>query len=114
LSKEFKNGLAVCGLKNFLGRAAIDAAGNLSFNATIIYYHHDNRIETEKLNVHIFLNGYGGNIIDIAEGIKLKSETHHLNFKPDFQDYSFDTTNNIFSVSDKSPKMGKYKVEFHI
>jgi hypothetical protein len=114
LPREIKNGVAVCNLKDFLGRSAIDGVGNLSFNATIIYYHHSNKIETENLNVHIFLNGYEGNLIDIAEGKKLKSETHHLSFKPEFQEYNFDEINNIFSVSGESSKMGKYKVEFHV
>jgi hypothetical protein len=114
LSKETKNGVAVCHLKDFLGKSAIDAAGNLSFNATIIYHHHGNKIETENLDVHIFLNGYEGNVIDISEGNKLKSEMHHLSFKPEFQEYNFDEINNIFSVSGESSKMGKHKVEFHV
>ena len=64
--------------------------------------------------VRIQLSGFNNGDIEMDEGQKISSNTHHLGFSARLQDYDYDEATRTFTITGNSPKMGSYKVQFTI
>lgn len=84
--------------------------GNESFLAEVTY-NWNNRTELEVLEATLFILGYESGTISLQEGEILNSTVVHMDFKPNYQDYKFNSVTKSIEIRDSSNKLGDYFVE---
>jgi hypothetical protein len=85
-----------------------DSAGTFSFRAMVAYDAASKSKCRARVETHVRANllGYDDGVVHIDEAQGLKVKSHHLEFRPDFQDYVYDRKGEALVISGKSAKMG--------
>ncbi|MFA7325721.1 MAG: hypothetical protein WC121_03590 [Candidatus Kapaibacterium sp.] len=84
------------------------ANGDIQFSGNI-EYDFNVGVLSEDLVVTLGISTSSSCNISLAEGNVLNSERVHMEFKVDFQDYSY--SNGVITISGQSPKLGDYVVK---
>ncbi|MEI8594215.1 hypothetical protein [Photobacterium sp. Hal280] len=91
-----------------------DDYGNCTFQA-LVEFRSKRRNVSEITTVKFIRNGYNDGNITITEEAELTSDYYHLDFSPDWQEYSFNPNDNSLLIKGSSPKMGgKYTVAIKV
>ncbi|HAT5005861.1 TPA: hypothetical protein I9749_004595 [Serratia marcescens] len=87
-----------------------DQFGHLKFEA-FVEYQSPSRNAVEVTNVKILRNGYDDGTIKLHEEGDLVADDYHLDFTPQYQNYSFSINDGNLIITGTSAKMGgKYNV----
>lgn len=88
----------------------VDSCGSCTFEGEILYEFQGTHI-SDYAPVKITRNGYEEGKVTLTESGELHSDRLHLDFSPNFQTYSFDSSSRALVISGNSKKMsGNYIV----
>jgi hypothetical protein len=113
MDKEIRNAQAISSLKEDVEKVRKSKGVILKFSPYVIYQHNGFE-EREQLVVRVHLTSFDYGNIDMDEGKRIINDTHHLGFLATKENYAYDETNKIFTITGSSAKMGDYKVLFLI
>ena len=85
----------------------------LFFSPKVVYLHRCHG-EEKRLKVKVDLTNSDYGNIKMEEGNCIQETSHRLSFSVKFENYSYDETQKIFTITGHSPKMGDFMVQFLI
>ena len=89
----------------------IDDYGNATFHGKI-QYEFKGQILLSNTIIKIIRNGYDDGKISLSENDELNINFLHLDFTPDYQEYSYNSNEHSLNIIGSSPKMsGKYSIK---
>ena len=113
MDKETRNAQAISSLKEDVEKIRKSKGVILKFSPYVIYQHNGFE-EREQLVVRVHLTSFDYGNIEMDEGMRITSGTHHLGFLATKENYMYDETKKVFTITGSSAKMGDYKVLFLI
>lgn len=112
MDKEIKNAQAISCPKDEIGQIRKRQGLVLSF-FNVVYLHKGNR-EEERLKINVYLTNFDYEKIEMEEHGRLRSKSHHLGFFSQFENYTYDKIQKIFTTIGHSIKMRDYEVQILI
>ena len=89
----------------------IDDYGNATFHGKI-QYEFRGQILLSNTIIKIIRNGYDDGKISLSENDELNINFLHLDFTPDYQEYSYNSNEHSLNIIGSSSKMsGKYSIK---